>query len=58
MDHLREPFELVLKEYLDVCPRGQHTHAFFEMVYIVDGTGSQKINELTFDYEPGNLLMS
>ncbi|MBN9484721.1 MAG: AraC family transcriptional regulator [Bacteroidetes bacterium 43-93] len=57
MDHLREPFELVLKEYLDVCPRGQHTHAFFEMVYIVDGTGSQKINELTFDYEPGNLFL-
>lgn len=56
-DHLREPFELVLREYLQVCPRGQHTHTFFELVYVVDGRGQQQINELTFDYQPGNLFL-
>ncbi len=38
-DHLSEPYELVLKEYMDVCPRGRHTHSFFELIYIVEGKG-------------------
>lgn len=56
-DHLREPFELVLKEYLDVCPRGAHTHTFFELIYIVDGTGTQCINEAEVGYKPGDLFL-
>ena len=56
-DHLRQPFELVLKEYLDVCPRGLHTHTFFELIYIVEGTGKQSINEIELDYQPGNLFL-
>ncbi|WP_373015295.1 AraC family transcriptional regulator [Mucilaginibacter sp.] len=56
-DHLREPFELVLKEFMDVCPRGLHTHTFFELIYIVAGTGRQCINEIEFDYRPGNLFL-
>jgi AraC-like DNA-binding protein len=56
-DHLRQPFELVLKEYLDVCPRGLHTHTFFELIYIVAGTGKQSINEIELDYRPGNLFL-
>lgn len=56
-DQLREPFELVLKEYLDVCPRGRHAHTFFELIYIVSGTGIQSINEQEMPYRQGNLFL-
>ena len=56
-DHLREPFELVLREFMDECPRGKHAHTFFEIIYIVAGTGRQCINEIEFDYKPGNLFL-
>jgi len=56
-DHLRQPFELVLKEFLDECPRGLHSHTFFEIIYIVAGTGKQYINEMEFSYKPGNLFL-
>ncbi|MET4080626.1 AraC-like DNA-binding protein [Pedobacter sp. UYP30] len=56
-DHLWVPFELVLKEMLDVCPRGLHTHMFFELVYIVAGTGRQSINDLKFSYKAGDLFL-
>ncbi|WP_295794942.1 AraC family transcriptional regulator [Mucilaginibacter sp.] len=56
-DQLREPFELVLKEYLDICPRGRHAHTFFELIYIVSGTGTQVINDLEMPYQKGNLFL-
>ncbi|MDO6430820.1 AraC family transcriptional regulator [Flavitalea sp. BT771] len=56
-DHLREPFELVLRELMDECPRGRHTHSFFELIYIVEGTGRQCINEVEFAYKPGDLFL-
>lgn len=56
-DHLKEPFQLVLKEYLDVCPRGRHAHTFFELIYIVSGTGVQSINELQMPYREGDLFL-
>lgn len=56
-DHLRQPFELVLKEFMDECPRGLHTHTFFELIYIVAGTGKQHINENNIDYKPGDLFL-
>jgi AraC-like DNA-binding protein len=56
-DILHEPFELVLREFLDVCPRGQHAHNFFELVYIVAGTGKQVINQTEVDYQTGHLFL-
>lgn len=56
-DHLREPFELVLKEVPDECPRGAHSHTFFELVYVVSGTGKQCINEVEVSYKPGHLFV-
>jgi AraC-like DNA-binding protein len=56
-DHLREPFELVLKELMGECPRGIHSHTFFELIYIVTGSGRQSINDIEFDYKPGNLFL-
>ena len=56
-NHLRQPFELVLKEILDECPRGLHKHTFFELIYIVSGTGRQCINDVEFSYKPGNIFL-
>lgn len=56
-DFLQEPFELVLKELAEVCPRGDHSVSFFELVYIVSGTGEQEINGNTFSYTEGDLFL-
>ena len=56
-DVLHEPFELVLKEFLDVCPRGEHAHSFFELVYVVAGTGQQVINQHAIGYRAGDLFL-
>lgn len=56
-DTLHEPFELILKEFLDVCPRGEHAHSFFEIIYVVAGTGIQSINATEFYYKPGHIFL-
>lgn len=56
-DALHSPYELVLKAPMDVCPRGLHRVSFFELVYIVSGTGQQVINDNTIDYKPGHLFL-
>lgn len=56
-DNLYQPFELVLKEYMDVCPRGKHAHTFFEIIYIVSGSGVQYINDIEFTYSSGDLFL-
>ncbi|OOQ57304.1 AraC family transcriptional regulator [Mucilaginibacter pedocola] len=56
-DHLRQPFELVLKEAMDECPRGWHQHSFFELVYIVAGSGTQCIDESELPYHTGELFI-
>jgi len=53
---LYEPFEIVLKE-LDECLKEGHEHNFFELVYIVSGTGQQCINKNHFDYRSGHLFL-
>jgi AraC-like DNA-binding protein len=56
-DNLYQPFEIVLKEPMDVCPRNMHSHSFFEFIYIVNGTGKQCINNSKFTYKPGHLFL-
>ncbi len=56
-DFLQQPFELDLKQPRDVCPRGEHSVSFFELVYIVSGTGFQDINGNEFNYSKGNLFL-
>lgn len=34
-----------------------HKHSFFELVYIVEGTGVQCINKNQFDYHQGHLFL-
>lgn len=56
-DNLYEPYQLVMTDRLDKCPRGSHRHSFFEFVYIAEGTGSQAINNQKFSYKQGDLFL-
>lgn len=53
---LYEPFEIVYKK-LDECPKEGHKHLFFELVYILSGTGKQCINNNKFDYYAGHMFL-
>jgi AraC-like DNA-binding protein len=55
-EHLYQPFEIIYKK-LDECPKGEHKHMFFELVYILSGTGVQCINENKFDYRAGHMFL-
>jgi AraC-like DNA-binding protein len=56
-DNLYQPFEIVLREPLNACPRSEHSHSFFEFIYIVSGSGKQCINKSKFAYKPGHLFL-
>ncbi|MCD8742423.1 helix-turn-helix domain-containing protein [Mucilaginibacter roseus] len=55
-EDLHEPFSI---EYitLDEGIRNGHKHSFFELVYIVEGTGTQCINQSQFAYQPGHMFL-
>ncbi|UPK68490.1 AraC family transcriptional regulator [Chitinophaga filiformis] len=55
--HLYEPFEIALSEPMDECPRPIHSHSFFELVYIIAGTGRHFVNESGFKYSSGHLFL-
>lgn len=56
-DNLYEPFQIVLKEVMDKCPRLEHAHSFFELIYIVSGSGKQIINKTKVDYCAAHLFL-
>ncbi|ASK30440.1 AraC family transcriptional regulator [Chryseobacterium sp. T16E-39] len=56
-DNLYAPYELAITDMIDECPRGIHTHTFFEFVYVIKGAGVQNINGDQFSYEPGHLFL-
>jgi AraC-like DNA-binding protein len=55
-DNLYSPFEIDYKE-LDQFPKTSRSSNFFELIYIVDGTGVQYINKNRFNYRKGNLFL-
>ena len=55
-ENLYRPFEIELKE-LDRFLKTPRTNNFFELIYIVDGTGVQYINKNRFNYRKGNLFL-
>lgn len=55
-ENLHEPFSVVYKT-LDVCPKLEHQHTFFELVYIRSGTGWQYINKNKFQYHAGHMFL-
>lgn len=50
------PFEVDFKE-LEQFPKTIRKNNFFELIYVVDGTGIQIINNNTFQYRKGNLFL-
>lgn len=50
------PFEVDFKE-LTAFPKVTRKNNFFELIYVVDGTGIQIINDHQFHYQKGNLFL-
>lgn len=50
------PFEVDFKE-LEQFPKTSRKNNFFELIYVVDGTGIQVINDNKFQYQKGNLFL-
>ncbi len=55
-ENLHEPFSIAFVT-VDECPKQGHQHNFFELVYIVSGTGVQCINQNNFNYGPGHMFL-
>ena len=55
-ENLHQPFEISFSE-LDESQLKEHDHTFFELVYILSGTGIQWINNNKFPYHEGHLFM-
>lgn len=55
-ENLHEPFSI---SYITLSEGSQegHKHSFFELVYIVEGTGVQCINRSQFNYHPGHMFL-
>lgn len=56
-DSLHQPYQILLKEVMNECLRKEHGHLFFEMVYIISGSGKQYINKNCFNYQEGHLFL-
>jgi AraC-like DNA-binding protein len=54
--NLYQPFEVEYKE-MEECPIVPHKHNFFEMVFIVEGTGMQCINDNKLTYRPDHFFL-
>ncbi|WP_074410298.1 MULTISPECIES: AraC family transcriptional regulator [Aquimarina] len=54
--NLYEPFSIAF-ETLDQSPVHEHKNSFFELVYILSGTGIQRVNKNEFLYHPGHMLL-
>ena len=55
-ENLYQPFEIEYRE-LDEFPKMSRSNNFFELIYIIDGTGVQYINKNRFNYRKGNLFL-
>jgi AraC-like DNA-binding protein len=55
-ENLYKPFEIDHKE-LDRFPRRLSRNNFFELIFIIDGTGVQSVNKNKFNYRKGNLFL-
>ncbi|HEY1164073.1 MAG TPA: AraC family transcriptional regulator [Chitinophaga sp.] len=55
-ENLHEPFSIVFKT-LDECPPQEHKHSFFELVYILSGTGMQCINKNRSRYHADHMFL-
>ncbi|MBO9732160.1 MAG: helix-turn-helix domain-containing protein [Chitinophaga sp.] len=54
--NLFKPFDIIMIEE-GSCPMGQHRNTFFELLYILKGTGTLHNNQHTFEYGPEQLFL-
>lgn len=55
-ENLHQPFEISFNEHNESLLT-EHEHTFFELVYILTGTGIQWINNNMFPYHDGHLFL-
>ena len=55
-ENLHQPFEISVKELEESLLKSMNIH-FFELVYILSGTGLQCINNNKFDYHEGHMFL-
>jgi YesN/AraC family two-component response regulator len=55
-ENLHEPYTIVYNT-VEKCPKQAHQHSFFELVYVISGTGVQCINKSRFDYHEGHMML-
>lgn len=55
-ENLYKPFEIELKQ-LTHYPAYKRSNNYFELIYVVQGTGLQFVNKHTFSYKKGNLFL-
>ena len=55
-EQIYQPFEIVHKT-LNECPKLEHQHSFFELVYVLSGTGIQTINQHHFNYHADHMFL-
>jgi AraC-like DNA-binding protein len=55
-ENLYEPFSIAYLT-LDKCPKFGHQHSFFELIYVISGTGRQCINKNYFDYRASHMFL-
>lgn len=54
--NLYQPFEIEYQT-VDIFPKAVYQNNFFELIYIIDGTGVQWTNNNRFNYRKGNLFL-
>jgi AraC-like DNA-binding protein len=55
-ENLYKPFEIEFKEQSELL-KAKKRNNFFELIFIVDGTGVQYVNNNWFNYRKGNLFL-
>jgi AraC-like DNA-binding protein len=55
-ENLYQPFEIDCKE-LQRFPASIKRNNFFELIYVIDGAGTQTVNKNRFTYRKGNLFL-
>lgn len=55
-ESIHRPFEVIYKE-VNECPLGHTQHVFFQLAYVISGTGSLSINGNKLTYQPRNLFL-
>src|SRR6478672_9595223 len=56
MNNLYHQFEILVKE-IESTNFKKNRDNFFELIHVVDGTGTQTVNKLKFNYRKNNLFL-